>query len=192
MSPALTPGLAPDSISALTFGLIPDAAFGFNPLLCPLSLTPPHALLIGGGSHYNTLTEGELVHLIPEAQPTFNQLMVFIIAPILVHPEPSKLFIVEANALNVTIGPVSSQQVRPCNQLLPSAFYSRKLSLTKWNYASWDKELLAPKAAFEEWFHVLEGAQFPVQVPMDHKNLEYLYTSQNLNHCQICWSLFFA
>ncbi len=55
-----------------------------------------------------------------------------------------------------------------------------------------DRELLAMKAAFEEWRHWLEGSTHPFLVLTDHKNLEYLRTAKRLNPRQARWSLFFS
>ena len=54
-----------------------------------------------------------------------------------------------------------------------------------------DKELLAVKAALEEWRHWLEGANQPFLVWTDHKNLEYIRKAKRLNSRQARWSLFF-
>jgi len=40
--------------------------------------------------------------------------------------------------------------------------------------------MLAIMRALEQWRHYLEGAKHPVQILMDHKNLEYFMTTQNL------------
>lgn len=74
--------------------------------------------------------------------------------------------------------------------LYPDAFYSCKLTPVEQNYDVFDKEVLAIKAAFEEWWHLLEGTKFPVQVLTDHKNLEFLKTSQHLNQRQDDWFFF--
>ncbi len=55
-----------------------------------------------------------------------------------------------------------------------------------------DRELLAMKAAFEEWQHWLEGAKLPFLVLTDHRNLEYIRSAKRLNPRQARWSLFFS
>ena len=70
------------------------------------------------------------------------------------------------------------------------AFYSKSLSLVEWNYEIHDKEMLAIIHALEEWRHFLEGAWHPIEIWMDHKNLEYFMTAKKLNYCQACWSLY--
>jgi len=72
------------------------------------------------------------------------------------------------------------------------AFYSKSLSPVEQNYKIHDKEMLAIIRALEEWRHFLEGVRHPVEIWMDHKNLEYLMTAKKLNHCQACWSLYLA
>ena len=57
------------------------------------------------------------------------------------------------------------------------AFYSKSLSLVEWNYEIHDKEMLAIICVLEEWRHFLEGVQYPVEIWMDHKNLEYFIDS---------------
>jgi len=51
----------------------------------------------------------------------------------------------------------------------------------EWNYEIHDKEMLAIIHALEEWRHFLEGARHPVEIWMDHKNLEYFMTAKKLN-----------
>jgi len=72
------------------------------------------------------------------------------------------------------------------------AFYSKSLSPVERNYKIHDKEMLAIICALEEWRHFLEGAQHPVEIWTDHKNLEYFMTAKKLNHRQARWSLYLA
>uniref|UniRef100_A0A8C1MA50 Gypsy retrotransposon integrase-like protein 1 n=2 Tax=Cyprinus carpio TaxID=7962 RepID=A0A8C1MA50_CYPCA len=116
----------------------------------------------------------------------------FVTAPILHHPDPSLPFLVEVDASNTGIGAVLSQRPGPQEKLHPCAFYSRKLNPAERNYDVGDRELLAMKAAFEEWRHWLEGAIHPFTVFTDHKNLEYLRSAKRLNPRQARWSLFFS
>jgi hypothetical protein len=52
-----------------------------------------------------------------------------------------------------------------------------------------DKEFLAIVDSFQEWRHFLEGAQHPVTVHIDHKNLEYFIFAKVLNRRQARWSI---
>ncbi|KAK3538352.1 hypothetical protein QTP70_035208 [Hemibagrus guttatus] len=60
------------------------------------------------------------------------------------------------------------------------------------NYDVGNRELLAIKAALDEWRHWLEGARHPFQVLTDHRNLEYLRGAKRLNPRQARWALFFT
>ncbi len=129
----------------------------------------------------------------PSATEAFQRLKdAFISAPILIHPDPSKPFIVEVDASATGVGAVLSQQQGTPTRLHPCAFFSRKLSPAEINYDIGNRELLAIKLALEEWRHWLEGAQHPFTVLTDHKNLEYLREAKRLNPRQARWALFFT
>ena len=87
--------------------------------------------------------------------------------------------------------PLTSRSVKD-NKLHPCAFLSCKLSSSEQNYDVGDRELLAMKAALEEWRHWLEGAVQPFLVWTDHKNLEYVRRAKRLNPRQSRWTLFFS
>lgn len=116
----------------------------------------------------------------------------FTTAPILHHPDPEQEFIVEVDASSSGLGAVLSQRQGDPPKLYPCAYYSRKLNAAERNYDVGDCELLAMKAAFEEWRHWLEGAKHTFTVLTDHRNLEYLRSAKRLNHRQARWSLFFT
>ena len=52
--------------------------------------------------------------------------------------------------------------------------------------------MLAIICMLEEWRHFLKGAQHPVEIWTDHKNLEYFMTAKKLNRHQARWSLYLA
>ncbi|KAL0183816.1 hypothetical protein M9458_019512, partial [Cirrhinus mrigala] len=116
----------------------------------------------------------------------------FTTAPILHHPDPEREFVVEIDASNTGIGAVLSQRHGDPPKLFPCAFYSRKLTQAEQNYDVGNRELLAMKAALEEWRHWLEGAKLPFTILTDHRNLEYLRSAKRLNHRQARWALFFT
>ena len=66
------------------------------------------------------------------------------------------------------------------NEIHPVAFYSRTFFTPELNYDIHDKELLAIFEAFKIWRHYLEGSASPIDVVMDHKNLEYFSTTKIL------------
>jgi len=114
------------------------------------------------------------------AQAAFDTLkMAFTSAPILIHPDPAKPFIVETNALDFALGAILFQF--GIDGLLHSvAFYSRKLTSAEINYQVYDKELLAIITAFEQWRLYLARAQHQIQVLTYHKNLLYFTTTRTL------------
>ncbi|KAK3516017.1 hypothetical protein QTP70_001703 [Hemibagrus guttatus] len=116
----------------------------------------------------------------------------FTMAPILYHPDPDRPFVVEVDASSSGLGAVLSQRHGEPGKVHPCAFYSRKLTTAEVNYDVGNRELLAIKAALEEWRHWLEGARHPFQVLTDHRNLEYLRGAKRLNPRQARWALFFT
>ncbi|KAL0154784.1 hypothetical protein M9458_049047, partial [Cirrhinus mrigala] len=149
------------------------------------SITAPLTTMIKGGRQRFTWT--------PPAITAFQELKNrFTTAPILHHPDPDLEFIVEVDTSNTGIGPVLSQRQGDPPKMYPCAFYSHKLTPTEQNYDVGNRELLAMKAAFEEWRHWLEGAKHPFTVLTDHRNLEYLRSAKQLNHQQARWALFFT
>ncbi len=113
-------------------------------------------------AHLTSLLQGGKQHLnwTHTSEQSFQQLKErFTSAPILHHPNPNLEFTVEMDASNTVIGAVLSQRHGNPPKLFPCAFYSRKLNSAERNYDVCDRELLAMKAAFEEWRHWLEGAK---------------------------------
>ncbi|KAK3548422.1 hypothetical protein QTP70_012843 [Hemibagrus guttatus] len=117
-----------------------------------------------------------------QARAAFQQLKEnFTSAPILRHPDPDLPFMVEVDASSKGLGAVLSQHHGEPGKLHPCAYYSRRLTAAECNYDVGNRELLAIKAALEEWRHWLEGARHPFQVLTDHRNLEYLCGAKRLN-----------
>jgi len=126
-------------------------------------------------------------------QTVFEDLkMAVTTAPVLVSPQDSEPFRVEADSSDFTTGAVLSQQSTTDGKWHPVVFYSKSLSSVEWNYEIHNKEMLAIIRALEEWRHFLEGATHPVEIWTDHKNLEYFMTPKKLNRRQARWSLHLA
>jgi len=102
-------------------------------------------------------------------------------APVLVSPQDSEPFHIEADSSNFASGAVLSQQLPGEEKWHPVAFYSKSLSPVERNYEIHDKEILAIICVLEEWKHFLEGARHLVEIWTDHKNLEYFMTVKKLN-----------
>jgi len=112
--------------------------------------------------------------------------------PILALPQDSEPFCIETDSSDFASRAVLSQQLPGEDKWHPVAFYSKSLSPVERNYKIHDKEMLTIIHVLEEWRHFLEGAQHPVEIWMDHKNLEYFITAKKLNCCQARWSLYLA
>ncbi|KAI2653487.1 Transposon Tf2-9 polyprotein [Labeo rohita] len=129
--------------------------------------------------------------LTPEATQAFKKLChLFTTAPVLIHPNPAKSFVVEVDASDVGVGAVLSQ-CGPDEKLHPCSFFSRKFNPTQQRYGVGDRELLAIKWALEEWRHWLQGGGDPFTVWTDHQNLTVIRQTKQLNPRQARWALFF-
>jgi len=71
-------------------------------------------------------------------------------APVLVLPQDSEPFRIEADSSNFASGAVLSQQLPGEEKWHPVAFYSKSLSPVEWNYKIHDKEMLAIIRTLEE------------------------------------------
>ena len=116
---------------------------------------------------------------------------IFTTRPVLATPDLDKEFRVEADASNFATGGVLSVK---CEDDLwrPVAFISKAVNETEKNYKIHDKEMLGVIWCLEAWRHFLEGARVKFEIWIDHKNLEYFMTSQNLNHRQARWALYLS
>ena len=76
--------------------------------------------------------------------------------------------------------------------LHPIAFHSRTFTGPELNYDVHNKELSAIFEAFKQWRHYLEGSAKPIDIVIDHKNLEYFSTTKLLTRHQARWSKFLS
>jgi len=93
----------------------------------------------------------------------------------------------ETNASDYALAAILSIMTKN-NEIHPIAFHSRTFSAPELNYNIHDKELLAIFKAFKIWRHYLEGSASPINIVMDHKNLEYFLTIKILMCQQARWS----
>ena len=107
----------------------------------------------------------------------------FTTTPILIYPDFQKPFYLESDASDFALGAVLSQPSED-GCLHSIAFHLQKFTAAEINYEIHDKELLAIVDSFQEWQHFLEGAQHPVMVYTDDKNLEYFMSAKVLNRQQ--------
>ena len=113
-------------------------------------------------------------------------------APVLVSPDSTKPFRIEADSSDFATGAVLSQVSAEDDKWHPVAFLSKSLSPVERNYEIHDKEMLAIIRALQEWRHFVEGAEHPCEIWTDHKNLEYFMTAKQPNRCQARWSLYLS
>ena len=127
-----------------------------------------------------------------EADQAFEALKkAFTIAPILIHPDFQKFFFLESDASDFALEAVLSQPSED-GRLHLIAFHLQKFTAAEINYEIHDQELLAIVDSFQEWQHFLEGAQHPVMVYTNHKNLEYFMSAKVLNQRQARWSIWLS
>ncbi len=95
------------------------------------------------------------------AQNAFDHLKrLFTSALILITPDPTRQFIVDAS--NVGVGAILSQRSSLDDKVHPCAFFSHRLTPAEHNYDVGNREILAIRLAMGEWRHWLErGPVFP-------------------------------
>jgi len=74
------------------------------------------------------------------------------------------------------------------NEVYPVAFHSCTFTVAELNYNIHNRELLVIFEALKIWRHYLEGLDYPINVVMDYKNLEYFSTTKVLTWRQAQWS----
>ena len=79
-------------------------------------------------------------------------------APVLVSPQDSGPFCIEADSSDFASGAILSQQLLGEEKWHPVAFYNKSLSPVERNYKIHNKEMLTIICVLEEWRHFLEGA----------------------------------
>jgi len=129
----------------------------------------------------------------PAEQSAFDQLKQSVTAaPVLISPDSTSPFRIEADSSDFATGAVLSQVCPTDGKWHPVAFFSKSLSPVERNYEIHDKEMLAIIRALQEWRHFVEGAEHQFEIWTDHKNLEYFMSAKQLNRRQARWSLYLA
>jgi RNase H-like domain found in reverse transcriptase len=83
--------------------------------------------------------------------------------------------VIEANLSNYVTGGILSQYNKD-GVLYPIVYFLKRLSLAKYNYKIYNKELLAIIRYFKQWRPKLEGTGFLIKVFSNYKNLQYFMT----------------
>lgn len=107
-------------------------------------------------------------------------------APVLVHPDYSRPFIVQCDASNSGIGAVLCQ-IDAEGFERPIYFYSRKLNKSQKNYSVTELECLAAVYAIKKFRPYLEMQPFTVIT--DHSSLKWLMCQKDLSGRLARWSL---
>ena len=114
----------------------------------------------------------------------FNTLkQAFTSTPILTYWVLDAQLVVKTDVSDYALAAILSIMTKD-NEIYPIAFHSQMFSALELNYNVHDKELLAIFEAFKIWRHYLEGSASPIDVVMDHKNLEYFSTTKILTRQQ--------
>ena len=86
--------------------------------------------------------------------------------------------VLSTDASDIAIGAVPEQVLRGAKQ--PLAFFSKKLSPTKSQYSSFDRELLAVYTAVHHFHHLIGGSSFTIHT--DHLPLIHAFTRKLDTH----------
>jgi len=129
----------------------------------------------------------------PAEQSAFDRLKQSVTAAlVLISPDSTSPFHIEADSSDFATGAVLSQVCPTDGKWHPVAFFSKSLSPVERNYEIHDKEMLVIIRALQEWCHFVEGAEHQFEIWTDHKNLEYFMSAKQLNRRQARWSLYLA
>jgi RNase H-like domain found in reverse transcriptase len=112
----------------------------------------------------------------------------FTTAPVLTHWVPGAPILLETDASNYALTAILSIISPDDGQVHPIAFHSQTFMAPELNYDVHDKELLAIYKAFRIWRHYLKGPSTPIDVIMDHKNLDCFAMTKLLMQRQVRWS----
>jgi len=118
---------------------------------------------------------------LPDCESSFLKLKeAFLKRPVLCYPDTDLPFFVMTDASLVASGAVLMQKDGN-GDLHPCAYYSKTFAPAERNYDIYDRELLAVIRALEEWRQYLTGTRHPVTIIMDHRNLTFFKSPQNLS-----------
>lgn len=122
-----------------------------------------------------------------ECQEAFNKLKNQLVeAPVLAMAHDDGTMKVEADTSLYATGGVLTQEQEQ-GGIRPIAFYSKSLSDVKRNYPTHNHKLLAIMRVLKEWWHYI--IRCPIEIHMDHHNLQCFMTKWNLNCWQARWAM---
>ena len=134
----------------------------------------------------NNLTGNTPFSWTADCQTSFDKLKTLLTSdPILIIPNDSDKFRLEADASKYAAGAVLSQQRD--GKWRPVGYSSDAFNSTQRNYDIYDRELLAIMIALEKNRKQLIGTKEPFEIQTDHANLQYFKKPQKLNRRQARW-----
>jgi hypothetical protein len=105
--------------------------------------------------------------------------------PVLRTPDWTKPFVLETDASGFALGAVIAQEHE--DGIHPIAFFSRSLLDAERNYDAHDLELAGVIFGFKNGRPYFLGAQHPIRVRTDHKNLQYFREPHKVTGRQARW-----
>lgn len=90
--------------------------------------------------------------------------------PVLIHPDPAKLFKLKVDASNYATGAILFQRGDK-GKIRPIGYHSKTFSNAECNYDIYDKDLTAIDRGLKNWRHLLLGNTIVIHT--DHANLTY-------------------
>jgi hypothetical protein len=123
----------------------------------------------------------------PRRHESFEKIKAtFVTGPVLLIPDYTKPFIIEADASMFTTGAILLQ-TDSNGEEHPTGYLSSSLNSAERNYQVYDRELLAIIRALREWRHYVQGSSFLTIIRTDHANLTYYRSPQRLTQRQTRW-----
>ena len=100
--------------------------------------------------------------------------------PILAHPDPTKQYTLEVDALGFALGAILSQQGSN-GKSHPISYYSCTLTEAERNYDIYNQELLAMVEGLHHDRPLLAGTQLPIIIKTNHLNLTHWREPQKIS-----------
>jgi hypothetical protein len=108
-----------------------------------------------------------------------------IYTPLLTHFDIDKHCLLETDVSDTVIAAVFSQ-LDLDSKWHPVVYFSKSIALAEMNYLIYNKEMLAIIQVFKHWQTELKGTDYPIEVLIDHKTLEYFINTKALSARQAC------
>ena len=142
-----------------------------------------HTILISSLLVMNSSLQVLFNQWVPSTLLILTDLMAMIV-PILTHWIPDHPIIVETDTLNYALGTILSFKPILVKSIplhsIPILSALQNSTMTPMTKNSW------------LFLKLSEGSSAPIDVVMDHKNLEYFSATKVLTHWQACWSEFLS